>query len=120
MYLGNVPWSEANITVIFLSIELSMSVLYALVFSTCDHPSFGFPTNFLNSILKTLTVFISTFQVVKLSDILPSVETIHVCFNSITDLSLSADKFKNLKFLNLEGNKIEKWEYILQLSHLQR
>lgn len=49
----------------------------------------------------------------------PLLEELHVCFNSISEITVPSHCLQNLKLLNLESNTdIKKWEHVLHLGKL--
>lgn len=68
--------------------------------------------------LKILTLNYTTIQwsdILTMAERIPNIEELHLCYNEIQDISVKPDEdlaslLPNLKFLNLEGNKIQTWE----------
>ncbi|KAL3873874.1 hypothetical protein ACJMK2_036957 [Sinanodonta woodiana] len=50
--------------------------------------------------------------------ICPSLEQLHVCFNSIGHLFSSGNQLRQLKLLNLESNRLHSWDELLKLGSL--
>ena len=77
-------------------------------------------TNYNLDIYLYIFTFTLVKQVMSCAKFLPAVEQMHLCFNRISVLECPQYCLHNLTLLNLEGNKIEDWNQLLKLGHLER
>ena len=65
-------------------------------------------------------LFLLFLQILKCAAMWEQLETLHACFNRISNICDSTSVLHSLTLLNLESNPISSWEEILKLSNLPR